>query len=240
MGLPERNREILVCQLVAEAINMSDGTDYRAHPCNPDPPDVKLVSDSGRYASRQAEVVSTPRDFTIRNDNKNVQRFERELSRALEQLGVSHCHVMVMWTESAMRHGTEIRHIDRLAEILADTILANGHRRIDGDELYDYSPEVAEVVSFASIYCFDFLTLAVHSAFSFYIPRDGRWIEDAVAKKLQRYGSRAATGMMLVIDGLAHLDGEQMAAFRTGNKAEEIPFNEVWAVSMGKAHRLKP
>jgi hypothetical protein len=46
--------------------------------------------------------------------------------------------------------------------------------------------------------------------------------------------------MMLVIDGLAHLDGEQIAAFLASYKPEEIPFAEVWAVTMGKAYRLKP
>jgi hypothetical protein len=240
MGLPETEREISVCKLVAEAINLSEGTDYRAHACKLDPPDAMLVSVSGRYATRQAEVVSTPQDFTIRPDNKNVRRSERELSSALEQLGVSHCQVTVNWTEFAKRYGTENRHSKRLAEIIAQEIPANGYLCIGGNELYDYSPQLSEIVNYVSMYRFDFLTLAVHSTCSCWIPRDGRWIEDALEKKLQRYGSRAASGMILVIDGFWHLDGEQMDAFRASKGAEKILFGEVWAVSMGKAHRLKP
>lgn len=46
--------------------------------------------------------------------------------------------------------------------------------------------------------------------------------------------------LLLVIDGLHHLDREQMTAYLAENAAETIPFGELWAVTMGRAYRLKP
>src|ERR1700690_1540542 len=105
MGQADKKREILVCQLVADEINKSEGTDYRAIPCKTDPPDVLLVSSSGKHMVREAEVVSTPQDFTIRYDNKNVRKFEGKLRLALTKLEISHCRVLVHWSESAIRFG---------------------------------------------------------------------------------------------------------------------------------------
>lgn len=240
MGRSETEREISVVELVAEAINLSEGTDYRAQSCELEFPDAKLVSDSGRYATRQAEVVSTPQDFTIRPDNKNARYFERTLYNALDQLGVLHCQVTVKWTESALRYGTDDHLMKRLAEILAHETPAEGHLWIGGEELYEHSPQVAEIVNYVNIYRFDFLAPTLASNYSCWPPQDAQWLEAALAKKLRRYGGRTANGMMLVIDFLVPLGEEQMAAFRASKRSEEIPFDEVWVVSMRKANRLKP
>jgi hypothetical protein len=192
MGLAEKAREVLVCQRVAEEINFVEGTDYRAWPSKSEPYDALLLSDSGGHATRQAQVVSTPQDFTIRYDNKNTRRFERTLRLDLERLGVSHCQITVNWKESAVRHGTENRLIMRLAEIIAAELPTDGYFCMRGVDLYDHSPEISEIVNYASMYRFQGTTLAVHSTCSWRSPRDGRWIEDALAKKLQRYGARVA------------------------------------------------
>ena len=240
MGLPETAREVFVCELVAEAINVSEGTDYRAHPYKSDPPDVLLVSETGRYATRQVEVVSTPQDPAIRYDNKNKRHFEHTLRIALERLGVAECQVTVNWTEAAMRYGTQDRRIVQFARIIAHRLPADGHLSIRGVELYDCSPEISEIVNYVSMFRLQGMTLSVNSACSWWAPRDGQWIEAALAKKLKRYGGREISSLTLVIDGLAHLDAEQMSSFRANNKLNEIPFAELWAVTMGKAYRLKP
>src|SRR5271157_1191812 len=121
MGMAERERERCVCQLVAEQINLEEGTDYRADLCRDDPPDVLLVSESGKHRTREAEVVSTPQDFTIRYDNKNTRKFERQLRAALSVLRVSGLDVVVGWRQGAVRFGLDLTVISELAKIIAVT-----------------------------------------------------------------------------------------------------------------------
>jgi len=74
----------------------------------------------------------------------------------------------------------------------------------------------------------------------FWAPSDGSWIEEAVVKKAQAYDAALCARLLLVIDGLYHLDGEQMVAYRAASSADSVPFAELWAVTMGRACRSKP
>ncbi len=240
MGEAEKERERFVCQLVAEQINREEGTDYRADLCGDDPPDVLLVSGSGKHRTREAEVVSTPQDFTIRYDNKNTRRFERQLRAALTVLRVSGLDVLVGWRQDAVRFGLDLTVISELAKIIAVTAPPDGHRHLRGVEIYTYSPEVARQVDYFRVRRCSSATLAVHSSCLFWAPMDGRWVQEAVAKKAQTYPAALCSRFLLVIDGLCHLDGEQMTAYRAAVPADSILFPEVWAVTMGRAYRLKP
>jgi len=240
MGNAERERERCVCQLVAEQINREEGTDYRADLCRDDPPDVLLVSESGKHRTREAEVVSTPQDFTIRYDNKNTQKFERQLRAALSVLQVSGFDVLVGWRQHAVRFGMDLTVISELAKIIAATAPSDGHRHLRGVEIYKYSPEVARQVDYFRVRRCSSAMLAVHSSCLFWAPKDGSWVEEAVAKKAQTYDAALCARFLLVIDGLCHLDGEQMTAYRAAAPADRISFAEVWAVTMGRAYRLKP
>jgi len=241
MGQADKKREVLVCQWVADGMNEMDGTDYRAVPYSPDPPDVLLISDSGKHATREAEVVSTPQDFTIRYDNKNVRKFERRLRLALQQLGFSNCNLLVYWSDSAVRFGVEDPLIFKLAEIIVATASRDDYLFLRGVEIYKHSPEVSRVVHYARVFRLSYPTLEVHSASGCWLPGDGRWIEEAVATKRKKYGSgTVASKLMLVVDGLFYLDPEQVEAFRHTAAPEQVPFAELWVVTMGRAYRVKP
>jgi hypothetical protein len=241
MGQPDKEREIFVCQRVADEINSNEGTDYRAVPSKSAFPDVILVSDSGKHRIREAEVVSTPQDFSIRYDNKNVRKFERKLHVALEKLGMSDCDILICWSESAIKYGADEKLISELADIIAAAAPSNGHLSIRGVEIYEYSAALSHIVHYVRAYRLPHSALTVHSTCAFWAPSDGRWIEEAVAKKARTYRAGiACKTLLLVIDGLAYIDGEQLAAYRASNSPERIPFAELWVVTMGRAHRLKP
>jgi len=238
--MEDEHRNLVLCQLVAEAINQSEGTDFRAAKSEPGPADALLVSESGKHGTRGAQVVSTPGDFTIRYDSGNIKKFERNLRLALKHLGVSQCGVTVNWSESARRYSSKGRHIERLAEVIASEIPINGYRCLRGVDLYDYSQELSEIVNYVSMFRLESMGLAVHSSMTWWAPHDGQWIEEALAKKVGKYGDRIEREMILVIDGLAHLDIEQISAFRASYDLERISYAEVWTVTMGKPYRLKP
>lgn len=241
MGKTDKERELFVCQLVAEQINCEEGTDYRATTCPTEFPDVLLVSDSGKHRAREAEVVSTPQDFTIRYDNKNTRKFERKLHAALAALHVSGCEVLVRWHQDAVRFGMDGKLISTLAEIIAITAPATGSFCLRGSDIYEYSPGVSRSVDYFRTFRMRSSELRVNSSCGFWVPRDGTWIQEAVAKKANVYRDAALCGsLLLVIDGLCHLDSEQMAAYRAETPADRILFAELWAVTMGKAYRLKP
>ena len=61
----DKKRELVACQWVADEMNKAHGTDYHAERIEVrlQWPDVRLVSDSGKYRAREVEVVRTPRGF---------------------------------------------------------------------------------------------------------------------------------------------------------------------------------
>lgn len=241
MGQPDKTRELFVCELVADEMNSQEETDYRALACDDRFPDVLLISSSGKFPTREAEVVSTPQDFTIRSDNKNTQKFERHLLAALEVLGVSGCDVLVNWHNDAIRFGMDKELIAALAKIIAAFAPSEGYRSVRGEEIYRYSPEVSRRVNYFRTYRAPSSRLDVHSSCGFWAPNDGSWIEEAVTKKATTYRDMTlCSKLLLVIDGLHHLDSEQMTAYRIGTPEDKIPFGELWAVTMGRAYRLKP
>jgi len=233
-------REVLVCEQVAEEINKNEGTDYYAIASQTDFPDVLLKSRSGQCQPREAEVVSTPSDFTIRHDNKNVRKFERELRLALQDLKLLGYNISVYWSEPAIRFGVETALIRSLAALINANASASSYLFLRGVEIYKQSPELSQIVHYVRIFPVPYPKLEVHSASMWWAPRDGRWIEEAVICKLKKYGDGSLTqNLVLVIDGLSHVDSEQIAAFRDNNPPEKIPFAELWVVTMGRAYRLK-
>jgi hypothetical protein len=241
VGHTEDEREVLVSQIVADEINRQSGTDYFAKHWRPDPPDALLVSKSGKHPNRRVEVVSTPQGSTMRYDRKNIRQFEQKLRAALHGLGLHDCDIVVCWSESAIQRGIKDALLLRLAEIIVATAPVNGYFLLRGVEIYDYSPEVAACVHYFRIWRLPGSILKVHSSHSFWSPADGRWILDAVENKAKKYrNGTLASNLMLIVDGLIYLDSEQIESFRRNVIPEQIPFPEVWVVSMGRAHRVKP
>lgn len=167
MGQPDKARELFVCELVADEMNRRGGTDYRVIACDDQFPDVLLVSISGNFPMREAEVVSTPQDFTIRSDNKNTQKFERQLNAALQVLGVCECDVLVNWHKDAIRYGIDKRLIRVLAQIISAVTPCNGYLCVRGETIYHCSPEVSQVVNYFRILRVPSLQLTVHSTSGF-------------------------------------------------------------------------
>ena len=153
---------------------------------------------SGKHRTREAEVVSTPQDFTIRYDNKNTRRFERQLRAALTVLRVSGLDVLVGWRQDAVRFGLDLTVISELAKIIAVTAPPDGHRHLRGVEIYTYSPEVARQVDYFRVRRCSSATLAVHSSLSL-LGADGRKVGSGSGCKK---GSNLPCGVVLEISDL--------------------------------------
>jgi hypothetical protein len=235
--MASKEREVLVTAIVAGALNEATGADYEAVPSKTDPPDTLLVSRSGEHPTRQVEVVSIACDPAIRTDNHNRARFERILRETLIGLGLNGYRISAHWSDTAVQRGTKKELIAALAEVIVRLAPPTGSMCIDGCKLYGLSPQLSEVVNFVSIFRLPYERLEVHGSQSWWAPRDGIWIETAVNKKLAHYGGNCS-GLTLIVDGLSHLDAEQIEAFRGVYRTSSTSFDSLWVVSMGRAHRI--
>ena len=240
MGNRKRERERIVSQLVADQINKERNTDYRAELCYRDPPDVVFKSDSGSYDKRYAEVVSTQQDFTIRRDNDNLRSCERKLRFALEKIKVCGYSILVNWSDSALRYGVKNNLIARFAALIKECAPNAGHLRLSGVEIYNYDAALAEIVWCFRIFRLCSAELQIGSVTTWWGPHDGIWIQQAVERKSNKYSRNDSGRWILIVDGLAHLNHDQIAAFRATSPSLSIPFAEIWVVTMGKAYRVSP
>lgn len=241
----DKKRELVACQWVADEMNNAHGTDYHAERVEVrlQWPDVRLVSDSGKYRAREVEVVRTPQDFTILPDNKNLQEFERRLRAALMACGVSGCLIDVAWTKEAVRYG--LKHcqttITELANIIAKEIAGtheHGHVRIGKSAFRD--PGVYNAVDFVSAVCVRQPILQVTSCDGVMLPPDGRWIEEAIRKKSGKYDPGVVRDSILVVDGFPFIEWEQVAAFRASHSPAQLPYCEIWVVTVSGPCTVKP
>jgi hypothetical protein len=236
----KKKREIFVCRCVADEMNRTQGTDYKAICSGADFPDALLVSQSETLPQREVEVVSTPQDFAIRDDNENIRILEDSLSQALADLGVSGFNVLLYPTKLAAERRTQASLIGKLAELIASNTLKSHYRYITDVEIYKALHEASRIITGIRVYRLPTSALQVGSVRSWYAPRDGRWIAEIARKKLNRYESKVVSNLVLVIDGQVHLDSEQINAFCATLTQRDIPFLEIWTVTMGKAYRLRP
>jgi hypothetical protein len=235
----KKKREIFVCSCVADEMNRTQGTDYKAIPSGADFPDVLLVSQSETLPRREVEVVSTPPDFAIRADNPNIRNLEHSLGQTLTRLGVSGVNVQLSPTRLAAERPTSARIINKLSELIASEILRSSDFYISDVEIYRISREVSAIINGVRVYRLATPTHQISSSRNFYLPPDGRWIEEAFLKKLNRYAPEVVRSHILVIDGQYHLDSEQMNAFCKTLAERDLLFAEIWTVTMGKAYRLR-
>ncbi len=243
--MEDEDHNLAVCKLVADAINRTEGTDFYPAPApRQTAADVLLKSSSCKLRDREVQLVRLPIEFTNRYNSDNFKKLNRTLHSALEKLGVSESQVMVGWTEWAKRSATRYCAPDycigQMAELIASKFPLEGGRCIGDDELYDYSPRVSEVAHFINITRLKGMKLIVLSPACTYLPKNDQWIREALSKKIGKYGNEIERRMILVIDGEQLLDREQISAFRASFERDSISFTAVWAVTMGKAYRLKP
>lgn len=230
--------EIDQCRAVAEQINNLRGTDYEPKPvdCRQEFPDARLMSASGKYPAIEVEVTSIPLDFLERDDNDNDRKIRETLARFLLSKGVEHYQVDVGLAVEARVHGVSKALLEQLAELLFEVASDEDNStstRVNFSRIYRHSPELAKYVT--DVWLFHHKSIRgvqVDVAEGQCLPSDGRWIEEGIRKKLEKYRDRKMLeNIMLVVGVAAFVDDEQMIAFRASNAEEMLPFSEIWIVT---------
>jgi len=235
----KKESELTVCLAVAQEMNHTGGMDYYAIPGPREPADILLVSRSGTYESQSLQVVSLPVDHTIRLDNDNVQRFRRQFLEALVLRRFRGFDAHVNLTDQARRAGIPLNVVTMLADFIATRW--DGRRFLllrAEDELYAFEPLFCEFFNYVRLFPFESDCSDVSVPLGCWIPRDGTWVRAAIEKKTKKYDRATLAKLTLVVDGSAHLDGEQVESFRRESGDQKLPFREVWIVAMGKATKL--
>lgn len=237
----DRARELWVACRVANAINERDGSYLYAVSGNHEPEDAVLVSRVDSRCRIPIQVVSTPRYPQLRSDNKNLRHFEYVLKQELKRYGFVCGHFSVSWREDAVRYGLDRTRISALAVLIRTRMPgAYGRVSLSPEEEYAENPWLCDVANWVHGLCIPELTdLTVTSPTSSYLPRDGRWIAEAIAHKTRKYGKNGCSGVTLIVDGNHYLDCEQIDAFRTEFVASDCPFDHLWVISLGAATQIK-
>lgn len=123
--------------------------------------------------------------------------------------------------------------------MIASEILRSSYCYISDVEIYRVSREASTIINGIRVYRLATAIVQIGSFRNFYLPPDGRWIEEAFLKKLNRYAPEVVRSHILVIDGQYHLDSEQMNAFCKMLAERDLLFAEIWTVTMGTAYRLR-
>jgi hypothetical protein len=222
-------REVEEGRLVAHYLNERQGTDYEARAGDREPADVVLVSPSGRHPPREAQVVTIPLDFRHRDDNQNVQRAQARLTEMLGQQGVNQVYVGLTLSGEAEMHGMPLPRIEQLARLIAGEV---GERdaTLRYNDIYERSAELAElvhniVISRPGLVPNTQVDIPLGGA----LPPDGRWIEEGIRHKLQRYGGEEAVrGITLIIGVAGFVDDDQVTAFQRAFCEADLPFAEIY------------
>src|SRR5487761_732744 len=197
----KKAKEVADCQLIVEAINRRDGTDYVAEASNQEPADVNLVSPSG-HPRRIVQVVTVPvvteanpDAFVIRSDNKNVVRFCKQLQDALADIGFCGAHVGPLIQPPVARGRVPLDQIRSLA-----CAIARFCRRDCGDipqdikypALMGVDPKILGYVSLVVVWCDQQETGVTVEipGLAACLPNDGSWIWGGVATKIGKYPGR--------------------------------------------------
>ena len=135
--------ELVACDSVAAEINRRNGTDFAVQKGQNEPADVIFVSRSRKWPSRDAQVVSVPRDIHHRDDNQNLERIRRVLEDALNERRVHGVFVGVLPDANAVEHRVNGALIDQIADLILARADGAGFR-ITYEELLETAPEVAD------------------------------------------------------------------------------------------------
>jgi hypothetical protein len=216
--------------LVARAINEAEGADYFANLATREPADVVLKSSSGKYPDREAQVVSIPLDFRSRDDKHTIRRLETSLEQILLDRGMRHVLVGVIPSGEAEMRGVPRHLVDRLADLIEregrDRNVSFGYV-----EIYNRDHELAEMFHNINISHHPDVIKEVEIDIpkGGAVPRDGRWIEEGIRKKLMKYGGEAAVKDLALIIGVAgFVDDGQVTSFMRAFSESELPFAEIW------------
>jgi metal-sulfur cluster biosynthetic enzyme len=237
----DRDREVYLASRIGRILNERDGSDLYAVPGAIEPEDAALLSYRDPKTRISVQVVSTPGQPHIRFDNKNLRNFERSLTARLRERGVESGHFSVSWTNDAVRYGLCADVFEDLADLIRSRMPPEyGTLRLRAEEDYELHPWLADAVNWINgLRIRELSELTVTSPTGCYLPRDGRWIADAVNRKVKRYGKVGCADVTLLVDGGNYVDGQQLAEFAATFTASECPFAHLWVLAIQKMTQLK-
>lgn len=201
-----------------------------------------LKSESGKFDLIGLEIVKIPSiDMVDREENSNVFKLQNALNQAL---GRSHHAVSVHLTDRARREGVPDEFNEEILSLIRKAMKKSDEgnsqkislRWQDGREqqLSHYFRTI-HVVSMSVPN-----SVVVTFPHAMWVATDGKWIRDAVRKKMKRYSPDAAAMWVLVVDGQSYVDSEQITSFIKDVDSSEFPFKQIWVVtSFDKATRIK-
>jgi len=234
----KKEAELRACRIVAAEINRTTGSDYQAICGETEPVDVLLVSSSNPQDSQPVQVVSAPFEYKIRRDNHNVEKACTRVGEALERHGFCCCDASIWLTGRARERGVRPDLVRALVDCIAFHWDRRSYLRLTAENhFYSWTPQLCHFFSDVRLYRPESQRICVSAPQAFDLPRDGRWLREAVEKKKQ-YDPAILPKLNLVIDGDMHLDFEQIDNFRLEMSEQKLPFREVWVVSMGKSTKL--
>lgn len=216
--------------VVANELNRAEGTDYKAEAGTSEPADVVLTSSNPNFPNRSAQVVSIPLNFRHRDDKQTVQRLQATLVELLMQRGMRHMLVGLILSGKAELHGMKPGVVDQLADIIVSEG-ASKDVNIRYDAIYERLPELAELVHdiFVSHHPDVIEEVSVDIPAGGAFPMDGRWIQEGIQKKVDKYGGeKAVNDLMLIIGVAGFVNDEQVTAFQKTFAETNLPFAEIW------------
>lgn len=215
---------------VARELNNAEGSDYEAEASKHEPADVVLASPSRKFQPRDAQVVSIPLDFRSRDDKQTVKHVETRLRNLLTARNVRHLLVGLVMSGDAEMHGVKPALLEQLADLIANE-RREQNVTLRYDNIYERAPELAEMFHniFISHHPDVIEEVSIDIPAGSAVPADGRWIEEGIRKKVERYGGENAVKDLMLIVGVAgFVDDEQVAAFRKAFTEADLPFAEIW------------
>lgn|GEM_PF-3958 len=228
--IQKKGWEVQQGRLVAGQLNKTLGTDYLAAASTQEPADVVLTSASGKFGNRFAQVVSVPLDFVSRDDKHTVERVRTGLTLQLQQRGVRHALVGLGLSKEAELKGVTSGLLEQLAETIVAQGLGQGVK-LRYNDLYERAPALADAFHFVYVSYHPEIVadVSVEIPHASAVPQDGRWIEEGIRKKVEKYGGQVAVRNLALILGVAgFVDEEQVSAFRHQFAEAELPFAEIW------------
>jgi hypothetical protein len=224
--------ELWLTQQVATELNAAEGADYQAVILGEQDnvADTLLVSESGRWPRRTVQVTTIPSDIQHREVSGNRERIEKQLREAI-LARENGCVVTVHLSDKGDQFGLRPQQIQRLAELIGDSA-GQPSAEWSGEELWELDEELSESVSHLSVHhLLGYGTVDVLIPFSHHTRVDGAWIEEAIDKKVKRYGRQTVRNITLVIGALGLVTASQVTSFRESHAPAELPFAEIWLVS---------
>jgi hypothetical protein len=215
----DRKREKWVAQRIAEELNHTQGLDYvwdsPVGPCE----DASLVSASGNHPRRSVEMVRAPISGDVWRESRTSRALDTKLKEHLAREGVCDGNFHLCWSSEIVTSTSKTK--EKVVAAMASVIARlcrdfDGLRTISAEDVYEESPIAASGFHYVRILRTpEYREFWVASSTGTWVPRDGTWIREAVAKKAAHQVD------ILVVDGgrcstTSRLQHSQRASIQLG------------------------